>query len=80
MVQRSRARYGLSGGAMRGAGSLPKPVYEALPLVYIGLALFLLAKVESPLIFLSSALFGAAGMGVLWMRFKYRRAQGSGVQ
>jgi hypothetical protein len=54
-------------------GGLPKPVYEALPIVYIGLAGLLLWAVESKVIFLSSALFGAAGVGVLWMRMRHRR-------
>jgi len=73
MVQRSRPRYGVASVAVQGAGSLPKPVYEALPLVYLGLAVLLLVMVETPVIFLSSALFGAAGVGVLWMRFRHRR-------
>jgi hypothetical protein len=73
MVQRSRPRYGVASAAVQGVGSLPKPIYEALPLVYLGLAVLLLVMVETPVIFLSSALFGAAGVGVLWMRFRHRR-------
>jgi len=63
----------MSGVAKGAQGSLPKPLYEALPLLYLGLGGVLMFLVESPLIFLSSALFGAAGMGVLWMRFTARR-------
>jgi hypothetical protein len=63
----------VASAAAQGVGSLPKPIYEALPLVYIGLAVLLLVMVETPVIFLSSALFGAAGVGVLWMRFRNRR-------
>ncbi|MEF8793884.1 hypothetical protein [Thiohalorhabdus sp.] len=55
------------------AGGFPGPVYEALPLVYLAVAIALVIMVESPLIFLSSALFGAAGVGVLWMRLRNRR-------
>jgi len=54
-------------------GGLPRPIYEALPLIYLAAAIALLVMVESPLIFLSSALFGAAGVGVLWMRLRNRR-------
>lgn len=54
-------------------GGLPRPVYEALPILYLALAILLVVMVDSPLIFLSSALFGAAGMGVLWMRMRHRR-------
>jgi len=54
-------------------GGLPRPVYEALPIVYLGMAIALVLMVDSPLIFLSSALFGAAGVGVLWMRMRHRR-------
>lgn len=54
-------------------GGLPRPLYEALPVIYLGLAILLLVLVESPLIFLSSALFGAAGAGVIWMRMRHRR-------
>ena len=75
MVQRSRTRYSVAGAASRRAeGSLPKPVYEALPVIYIAVAGLLLYLVESPLIFLSSALFGAAGVVVLMMRFMGRRS------
>lgn len=72
MVQRSRARYDAS-GLFPEKGSLPGPVYESLPLVYLALAVGLVLIVESPLIFLSSALFGAAGVYVLLMRARYRR-------
>ena len=76
MVQRSRARYSLTGAASRrGEGHLPKPVYEALPIIYLLVAGLLLYLVESPLIFLSSALFGAAGVGVLLMRLMGRRGR-----
>ena len=54
-------------------GGLPRPVYEALPIVYLALAVLLVVMVESRVIFLSSALFGAAGVGVLWMRMRHRR-------
>ena len=52
---------------------LPRPVYEALPVVYLALAILLVVLVESKVIFVSSALFGAAGVLVLWMRMKHRR-------
>jgi hypothetical protein len=52
---------------------LPRPVYEALPIVYLALAILLVVLVESKVIFVSSALFGAAGVLVLWMRMKHRR-------
>jgi hypothetical protein len=55
-------------------GGLPRPVYEALPLIYLAMAIVLVVMVDSPVIFLSSALFGAAGVGVLWMRMRHRRA------
>lgn len=54
-------------------GGLPRPVYEALPVVYLAAAIALVVLVESPLIFLSSALFGGAGVVVLWMRMRHRR-------
>jgi hypothetical protein len=54
-------------------GGLPRPVYEALPIAYLALAILLVVVVESRVIFLSSALFGAAGVLVLWMRMKHRR-------
>ncbi|KPV41078.1 hypothetical protein AN478_03945 [Thiohalorhabdus denitrificans] len=74
MAQRSRTRYSVAGAAAKGVeGGLPRPLYEALPVLYIGAAVAFLYLVESPLVFLSSALFGAAGMGVLWMRFQARR-------
>lgn len=53
---------------------LPKPVYEALPLLYLLAAIALVAMVDSPWIFLSSALFGAAGVIVLGMRLSNRRS------
>lgn len=54
-------------------GGLPRPVYEALPIIYLAVAVLLLVVVESRVIFLSSAMFGAAGMLVLWMRLRHRR-------
>ena len=58
-------------------GGLPRPVYEALPALYLLAAIFLLVLVDSTLIFLSSALFGAAGAVVIWMRLRYRRRPNS---
>ena len=55
-------------------GGLPRPVYEALPILYLALAVVLAMTVETPVIFLSSALFGAAGVLVLGMRMRHRRS------
>jgi len=72
MAKRSQARYSPS-GLLPEEGALPRPVYEALPIVYRVLAVALVFIVGSPVIFVSSALFGAAGVWVLMMRARFRR-------
>lgn len=72
MAKRPRARY-TPGGLLPEEGSIPGPIYEALPIVYLVIAVALVFLVDSPLIFVSSALFGAAGVWVLRMRSRFRR-------
>ncbi len=50
-----------------------KPVYEALPYVYILIGVAVIMVLQSPLTFLSGALFYAAGSAVWVMRSDYRR-------
>ncbi len=52
---------------------IQKPVYEALPYVYIVIGVAVVMALESPLTFLSGALFYAAGSVVWVMRSDYRR-------
>lgn len=72
MAKRPRARYSPA-GLLPEEGSIPGPVYEALPIVYLVVAVVLVFLVESPVIFVSSALFGAAGVWILMMRARFRR-------
>ncbi|MEH6627312.1 MAG: hypothetical protein V7739_12780 [Motiliproteus sp.] len=52
---------------------IQKPVYESLPYVYIVIGVAVVIALESPLTFLSGALFYAAGSAVWVMRSGYRR-------
>ena len=64
---------------------LPKPVYEALPCVYViagivcvyvvsGVTLVpALMKLESILLFASGAILGAAGIAIICLRYSYRK-------
>ncbi len=52
---------------------LPKLIYEALPFFYIAVGVVTLTVVESPILFISSLLFLAAGVLVLAWRFTYRK-------
>ncbi len=72
MAQRPPARYSPN-GLLPEDGSIPGPIYEALPIVYLVVAVALVFIVDSPVIFVSSALFGAAGVWVLMMRARFRR-------
>ncbi|MDJ0958229.1 MAG: hypothetical protein QNI91_15280 [Arenicellales bacterium] len=64
---------------------LPKPVYEALPCVYVVagiVCLYLvsgvtlvpaLMKLESVLLFASGVILGAAGIAIISLRYTYRK-------
>lgn len=54
---------------------LPKPVYEALPYVYVGFGLLALAMIESGVRFIPGALLIVAGLIVLNLRFSYRQEE-----
>ena len=50
-----------------------KPVYEVLPYAYIVIGILVVMALDSPLTYLSGALFYAAGAAVWVMRSAYRR-------
>jgi len=54
---------------------LPKPVYEALPYVYVGFGLMALVMIESGVRFLPGALLIVAGLIVFNRRFSYRQEE-----
>ncbi|NQD35643.1 hypothetical protein HPT27_01325 [Permianibacter sp. IMCC34836] len=54
---------------------IPKPVYEALPYVYVGFGLMALAMIESGVRFIPGALLIVAGLIVLNQRFSYRQEE-----
>lgn len=54
---------------------IPKPVYEALPYVYVGFGLLALAMIESGARFIPGALLIMAGLIVLNQRFSYRQEE-----
>lgn len=51
---------------------LPKPLYEALPLVYFGLGMLAMAALESPAKFIPALLLVVAGGMVFSMRHSAR--------
>lgn len=54
---------------------LPKPIYEALPYVYVGFGLLAMAMIESGVKFVPGALLIVAGLIVLNQRFSYRQEE-----
>lgn len=64
---------------------LPKPVYEALPCVYVVVGIVCvyvvsgvtlvpaLIKLESILLFASGVILGAAGIAIICLRYSYRK-------
>ncbi|MCW8884297.1 MAG: hypothetical protein OQK12_03455 [Motiliproteus sp.] len=52
---------------------IQKPVYEVLPYVYIVIGILVVIALDSPLTYLSGALFYTAGSAVWVMRSAYRR-------
>jgi len=48
----------------------PRLIYQLLPYLYFGLGLLCILIADSPFIFLSAALFIAAGWLVMWMRHR----------
>lgn len=54
---------------------LPKPLYEALPYVYVGFGLMALVMVESGVKFIPGAMLILAGLIVFHLRFSYRQEE-----
>lgn len=52
----------------------PKLVYESLPFLYLTMGIAILVYFDSPIAFISSLLFLAAGILVLSWRFSYRKS------
>jgi len=51
---------------------IPKPVYEALPALYIGGGIAAMTTVDSFMSFVSGILLGVSGVVVLFLRRNYR--------
>ena len=54
---------------------LPKPLYEALPYVYVGFGLLALVMIESGVRFIPGALLILAGLLVLNLRVSHRQEE-----
>ncbi len=54
---------------------LPKPVYEALPYLYVSFGLLALAMIESGARFIPGAMLIVAGLIVLHLRFSARHEE-----
>lgn len=54
---------------------LPKPLYEALPYLYVGFGLVALVMIESGVKFIPGALLIISGLIVFHLRFSYRQEE-----
>lgn len=54
---------------------LPKPLYEALPYLYVGFGLVALVMIESGVKFIPGALLIITGLIVFHLRFSYRQEE-----
>jgi hypothetical protein len=51
---------------------IPRPVYEVLPVVYVGSGIAGLSYSDSGLMLMSALLLSGTGLVVLWLRRSYR--------
>lgn len=54
---------------------LPKPLYEALPYMYVGFGLVALVMIESGVKFIPGALLIITGLIVFHLRFSHRQEE-----
>lgn len=53
--------------------TLPKPLYESLPALYVVASIFTLYTLESWTSFVCGVLLGVAGIAILFMRRNFRQ-------
>ncbi len=59
---------------------VPKPVYEAMPVLYVAGGIAAISTVDSIMSFISGILLGLSGVVVLCMRRNYRAAKKAYMQ
>ena len=55
--------------------NMPKPIYESLPILYVGGGIAAISTVDSFMSFISGILLGSSGVMIMLLRRNYRRSE-----